>query len=128
MMAERNAEQATQPVTFLKAPAGSIPLENSSVDTVVTTWTLCTIPEAGRALQEMRRVLQPSGRLLFVERGLAPCSGRHPGVSQQAPPAGPRASATTTAQQQPPRCWRPPPRANRWGSLLNSARDDSDSK
>jgi ubiquinone/menaquinone biosynthesis C-methylase UbiE len=42
---------------------------------VVTTWTLCTMPEAARALSEMRRVLRASGRLMFVEHGLAPAAG-----------------------------------------------------
>lgn len=51
--------------------AEAIPLERASVDTVVTTWTLCSIPNIDVALREMRRVLRPDGQLLFVEHGLA---------------------------------------------------------
>ena len=71
-MARRRARGATVPVTFLEASSEAIPVEDRSVDTVVTTWTLCTIPDAALALREMRRVLRPGGRLLFVEHGLAP--------------------------------------------------------
>jgi len=60
------------PVKFLNASAEAVPIEDRSVDTVVTTWTLCTIPSAEDALAEMRRVLRPRGRLVFVEHGLAP--------------------------------------------------------
>jgi ubiquinone/menaquinone biosynthesis C-methylase UbiE len=67
-MARRTAHTAGIPVTFLEASAELIPLSDHSVDTVVTTWTLCTIPLALTALGEMRRVLRPSGRLLFVEQ------------------------------------------------------------
>ncbi len=63
------------PVSFLEASAESIPLDDGSVDTVVTTWTLCTVPQAATALGEMRRVLRQGGRLLFVEHGLAPDEG-----------------------------------------------------
>jgi SAM-dependent methyltransferase len=42
------------------------------VDDIVTTWTLCTIPDPVAALQEMRRVLRPEGRLIFVEHGRSP--------------------------------------------------------
>ncbi|MBY5815698.1 class I SAM-dependent methyltransferase [Rhizobium leguminosarum] len=59
-------------VRFLEASAEEIPLDDQCVDTVVTTWTLCTIPHADVALAEMRRVLRPDGQLLFVEHGLAP--------------------------------------------------------
>jgi ubiquinone/menaquinone biosynthesis C-methylase UbiE len=68
----REAPQPGIPVSFLDASAESIPLDDRAVDTVVTTWTLCTIPQAATALHEMRRVLQPGGRLLFVEHGLSP--------------------------------------------------------
>lgn len=70
-MARRVPDPGMQ-VNFIEASAESIPLDHQSVDTVVTTWTLCTIPEAPAAIAEMRRVLKPYGKLLFVEHGLAP--------------------------------------------------------
>ena len=77
-MARPRAMRASVPVELLEASAEAVPLEDASIDTVVTTWTLCTIPDAPRALEEMRRVLKPSGNLLFVEHGRAP----EPGVAR----------------------------------------------
>jgi ubiquinone/menaquinone biosynthesis C-methylase UbiE len=74
-MAHARAKDAAIPITLLDASAESIPLESRSIDTVVTTWTLCTIPNASKALAEMRRVLKPTGALLFVEHGRAPEAG-----------------------------------------------------
>ena len=71
-MARGRARAAQVPITLLDASAEAIPLDAGSIDTIVTTWTLCTIPDARRALSEMRRVLKPSGALLFVEHGRAP--------------------------------------------------------
>ena len=68
----RHIGRQSFPVDLIEGSAEDIPLEDATVDTVVTTWTLCTIPDAGRALSEMRRVLKPGGRLLFVEHGRAP--------------------------------------------------------
>jgi SAM-dependent methyltransferase len=56
-------------VEFLQHPAEAIPLGDGTVDTVVTTWTLCTIPDAVAALREIRRVLRPDSRLIFIEHG-----------------------------------------------------------
>ena len=71
-MARDAANRSAIPVTLITGSAQAIPIDRGSIDTVVTTWTLCSIPDAGAALQEMRRVLKPSGQLLFVEHGSAP--------------------------------------------------------
>ena len=60
------------PIAYIRGSGEHIPLEDQRFDTVVTTWTLCTIPDPVTALQEVRRVLKPDGRLIFVEHGLAP--------------------------------------------------------
>ncbi len=53
----------------------SLPFPDDSFDSALSTWTLCTIPDAGAALSELRRVLKPGGRLHFLEHGLAPDEG-----------------------------------------------------
>jgi ubiquinone/menaquinone biosynthesis C-methylase UbiE len=54
------------------ASAESVPLESQSVETVVSTWTLCSIPNVAQSLREIRRVLKTGGCFLFVEHGAAP--------------------------------------------------------
>jgi ubiquinone/menaquinone biosynthesis C-methylase UbiE len=71
-MSRRLASGLSLQVKFIQGSAEIIPLKAGSIDTVVTTWTLCTIPAVIEALHEMRRVLSPNGQLLFVEHGLAP--------------------------------------------------------
>ena len=71
-MATHAAAGAKPPIGFVRGSAEAIPLKAASVDTVVTTWTLCTIPDVTGALAEMRRVLTPAGHLIFVEHGRAP--------------------------------------------------------
>src|SRR3546814_2737535 len=70
--AQKERGCARCPVDLLEGSADAIPLQDRSVDTVVTTWTLCTIPNVSGALGEMRRVLTPGGQLLFVEHGRSP--------------------------------------------------------
>lgn len=62
-------------VTFHEAGAEAIPLDDASVDTVVITFVLCTIPDWESALSEVRRVLKPGGEVLFSEHGLSPDAG-----------------------------------------------------
>jgi ubiquinone/menaquinone biosynthesis C-methylase UbiE len=71
-MARRIAERQSSPVEFIEGSAEAIPLDRHSFDTVVTTWTLCSIPQVSVALREMHRVLKPTGQFLFVEHGRAP--------------------------------------------------------
>jgi ubiquinone/menaquinone biosynthesis C-methylase UbiE len=71
-IAQKNAEEHHIEAEFLEAPAEDIPLERNSIDTVVMTYTMCTIPDVDKALEEVIRVLKPGGRLLFCEHGEAP--------------------------------------------------------
>lgn len=57
---------------FLKAFAEDIPLKNEQFDTIVITYTLCTIKDTKKAFDEIKRLLKPNGHLLFCEHGLAP--------------------------------------------------------
>ena len=71
-MARRAARKASVATAFIEGSAEQIPLDAKSVDTVLMTWVGCSIPDIEAALREMRRVLRPDGRLLFVEHGRAP--------------------------------------------------------
>lgn len=71
-LAQDAVKASTVPVELVDADAEEIPLADASVDTVLVTYALCTIPDAPAAISEMRRVLKPGGRLLFCEHGEAP--------------------------------------------------------
>ncbi|WP_425373895.1 class I SAM-dependent methyltransferase [Methylocystis hirsuta] len=70
--ARRHADAANIQVRLIQASATAIPLADNTIDTIVMTWTLCSIPEPLAALREMQRVLRPGGKLFFVEHGLSP--------------------------------------------------------
>lgn len=74
-MTRKKVERMTFPVDLRCESAERLSLDGRSVDTIVMTWALCTIPNPARALREMRRVLKPQGRLIFIEHGLSPDSG-----------------------------------------------------
>ena len=71
-LAQEAVRRSALAVDLLQVSAEQIPLPDESVDTVLMTYTLCTIPDAPRAIAEARRVLRPGGRLLFCEHGSAP--------------------------------------------------------
>lgn len=74
-LARKRAATAGLAVELLELSAESIPRPDASYDTLLMTFTLCSIPEPVKALREMRRVLVPGGQLLFCEHGAAPDAG-----------------------------------------------------
>lgn len=68
-LAGNRAGASPVPVSLVRASAEQLPFEAAVFDTVVMTWTLCSIPQPLPALIEIRRVLRPEGQLLFVEHG-----------------------------------------------------------
>lgn len=69
---QRRIQSAAFPIERKALRAdGGLPFDRGRFDTVVTTWTLCSIPEVADALREMRRVLKPGGKYLFIEHGRA---------------------------------------------------------
>jgi ubiquinone/menaquinone biosynthesis C-methylase UbiE len=71
-LANRQRRQTTLDVEFLDLPGERIPLADEAVDTVVSTFTLCTIPGVVEVIDGIARVLKPGGTLIFMELGLAP--------------------------------------------------------
>src|ERR1043165_95561 len=70
-LARKRIEAARFPVEYLPVGGEAISAPDHSFDCVVSTFTLCTIPDPGAALEQMRRVLKPGGKLFFAEHGLA---------------------------------------------------------
>lgn len=71
-LAQEAVEKSEIEIEFLEAGAESIPLESGSADSIVVTYSLCTIPDRQAALGEIRRVMANDGRLIFCEHGAAP--------------------------------------------------------
>jgi ubiquinone/menaquinone biosynthesis C-methylase UbiE len=71
-MTGRKSGSVPFPIELIPASAEQIPVEDGVIDTVVITWSLCSIAEPEKALAEVRRVLKPGGDLIFAEHGLAP--------------------------------------------------------
>lgn len=74
-LAEKRIRRVSFPVEFVDLQDGRFILPDQSVDAVVSTWTLCTIPDPIFALQEICRVLRPGGKFYFLEHGLSPDRG-----------------------------------------------------
>ncbi|MDG2459667.1 MAG: class I SAM-dependent methyltransferase [Luminiphilus sp.] len=71
-LAQPRASALGVPLEFVEGSAEAIPLKEAQFDSVLMTFSLCTIPDAQAALSEIRRVLKPGGRLIFCEHGEAP--------------------------------------------------------
>jgi len=71
-LAKERINAVSFPVEFIEASAEKIPLADNTVDTVVSTWTLCSIPKPELALKEIKRILKPNGKFIFIEHGKSP--------------------------------------------------------
>ena len=71
-LAARRVTASPVPVDYVGLDGHSLPVDSASIDHALVTWTLCTIPDADRALAEIHRVLRPGGELHFVEHGRSP--------------------------------------------------------
>ena len=71
-LAAKRVAASMVPVEYVGLDGASLPLESESVDHVLITWTMCTIPDVETALGEMNRVLRPGGQMHFVEHGRSP--------------------------------------------------------
>jgi ubiquinone/menaquinone biosynthesis C-methylase UbiE len=74
-LAARRLAASPVPVEYIGLDGQALPLESGSVDCVLSTWTMCTIPDVETALREMHRVLRPGGELHFAEHGRSPDPG-----------------------------------------------------
>lgn len=70
-LAAKRLARSNVPVEYVGLDGASIPLADASMDFALSTWTLCTVPDVDAALRELRRVLRPGGRLVFLEHGLS---------------------------------------------------------
>lgn len=77
VIAKRRAGNLSYPVEFLATGAESIPLPDGSVDTAVSTWTLCSVKDLKKVLNEVARVLRPRGKFIFADHGASPSGGIH---------------------------------------------------
>ena len=71
-LASKRVAASPVPIEYIGRNGEQVPLEDASVDHVLTTWTLCTIPDVSRAMDEIHRVLRPGGEMHFLEHGRAP--------------------------------------------------------
>lgn len=76
-LAAKHRGATSFPIEFIQSGAEHIPLPDQSVDTVVSTWTLCSVTSPDLVLHEIRRVLRPGGTFLFVEHGASPNTFLH---------------------------------------------------
>jgi len=75
MARKRMASRTINVEFFTQSAEDDLPLSDKSIDTVVMTWTLCSIPDPLKALRQLKRVIKADGRLIFIEHGRAPDAG-----------------------------------------------------